>query len=288
MIWKDFEEGETMRTPTREEFERKTRPYLRGFGLLISLAELYHLTKVRLRESARPVLYAFSAFFYASLLSILFSRERLTVSPAMMRLAEEFRILSACVFAGMAVLAFLAGLCRIGARDSEGASPGKSFAADLLAGVALCLFAAGSILISYRICDSFSLTGRLSMHLLSTEPVHLIRDLFRLEDIVEGEWKWVAVLLLLNALIFSGTMFLAENGADARVRIPGKILGLITFGILADLLLVLLGMLILPDGPLNGLIPSPVLKSTPLLILIFLFGMTALAAVLYRKRRERI
>lgn len=277
-----------MRTPTREEFERKTRPYLWGFGHLISLAELYHLTKMRLRENARPVLYAFSAFFYASLLSILFSRERLCVSPAMMRLAEEFRILSACVFAGMAVLVFLAGLCRIGERGSEGACPGKRFAADLAGGVILCLFAAGSILVSYRICDSFSLTGRLSTHLLSAEPVHLIRDLFRLEDIVEGEWKWVAVLVLLNALIFGGTMFLAENGAGAHVRAPGKILGLVIFGVLADLILIFLGMLILPEGPLNGLIPKNILSSTPLLLLIVLLVMTGLAAVLYRKRRERI
>lgn len=277
-----------MKTPTREEFERKTRPYLRGFALVIAFAELYHLTKMRLRETARPVLYAFSAFFYASLLSILFSLERITVSSEMMRLAEEFRILSACVFAGMAVLAFLAGLCRLGERKSHAASSGKLFAADLFCGVALCLFAAGSVLLSYRICDSFSLTGRLSTHLINAEPVHLIRDLFRLEDIVEGQWKWVAVLLLLNALIFSGTMFLSENGAGGSGRAPGKILGLIVFGILADLILILLGMLILPGGPLNGLIPSPVLKSTPLLILIFLLGMTALAAVLYRKRRERI
>lgn len=152
----------------------------------------------------------------------------------------------------------------------------------------LCLFAAGSVLLSYRVCDSFSLTGRLSMHLLAAEPVHLIRDLFRLEDIVEGEWKWVAVLMLLNALIFSGTMFLSESGAGASGRAHGKVLGLIVFGILADLILILLGMLILPGGPLSGLMPQNILGSTPLLILIFLLVMTGLAAALYRKRRKRI
>lgn len=277
-----------MKTPTREEFERKTRPFLWGIGHLISLAELYHLTRVRLRETARPVLCAFSAFLYASLLTILFDLGWFAVNPAMLRLAEDFRILSACVFAGMAVLVFIAGILHIGETQEDTASPGKIFAADLASGLILCLFAAGSILISNRICDSFSLTGRLTNLLVNLDPGHVLRDLHRLEDIVEGEWKWLAVLFLLNAMIFSGTVYLTDSTESVTNRSGRMVFGLVLFGILADAILILLGMLILPGGQLHGLIPSSILGSTPLLILIFLLVMAGLAAVLYLRRREQI